>query len=657
MTIRYLDLINGNDANDGTTFALRKKTLSSATLVGGDTVRVMASPDPTSMGQSATFTNGSDTVTLTTAVTANIDTCETAWTASANVTATAQSTIQREGTNAASLVVAAAFTTGLIAYHALGSAMDFSTYQQVSFLIRQSGKYADLASNTLSLQLCSDAAGAVPVHSFTLPLLTDQCWTALVFDNAAALGSSIQSIALYALLDPGSNVTIAIDNVIACKAKAAADSLTHQSLISKNTGSEPWMAIDSINGTTVKLAGGYQTTASRAGFAPKYWGATATQTLYKREPILLTACQTVYTACLIEGGWDQSAMTTQNGKTFVRAVNPGITASTALFSAQTLAQGALNNWYSVNALGRGMELGQGWVLGEVGAIACGIGFQFYQTGWVEAVSAATRYAVHCANAITTASTPSGGEGRLRMAYMWGVSSGASQYIAVSDNSSTPSNRTLTVLDCDIQQFFAVFGNAYMGLGIFNRVIFCNCTIDNLNRLLYTSADDVHLVGCAAISVGISATNTIVRQTHIGGDPTQHQTVFGLYRGNGVVSSTTEQRHTESDFAWKINSISHVTFLNPLAFSLTKIACAANEQRIVKLWARRGDAEAIFRLRVKGGYIAGIASDVTAELAAGVGSWIQVALQFTPTQTGVVEVFAEAGGGTGSILWIDDLEVS
>ena len=656
MTIRYLDLINGNDANDGTTFALRKKTMASATAVTGDTVRVMASPDPTSMGQSAIFTNGSDTVTLATAVTANIDTCETAWTAAANVTATAQTAINREGTNAASLLVAAAFTTGLIAYHALGSAMDFSAYQQVSFLIRQSGKYSDLAASTLSLQLCSDAAGAVPVHSFTLPLLTDQCWTALVFDNAAALGSSIQSIALYALLDPG-GVTLVIDNVIACKAKAAADSLTHQSLISKNTGSEPWMAIDSINGTTVKLAGGYQTTASRAGFAPKYWGATATQTLYKREPILLTASQTVYAPCTIEGGWDQGAMSTQSGKTFVRAVNPGITASTALFSAQTLAYGSLNNWYSVNALGRGMEFFQGWVLGEVGAIACGGGFHFYQTGWVEAVSAVPRYAVHCANAITTASTPSGGEGRLRMAYMWGVSTGASQYIAVSDNSSSPSNRTLTVLNCDIQQFFAAFGNQYSTQGVFNLVIFCNCTIANLNRLLYTSADDVHLVGCAALSVGISADSTIVRQTNIGGDPTQHRTVFGLYRGNGVVSSSTEQRHTESDFAWKLCTTSNVSFLNPLAFSLTKIACAANEQRTVKLWGRRGDAAAIFRLRVKGGYVAGIASDVTAELAAGVGSWMPITLQFTPTQTGVVEVFAEAGGGTGSILWIDDLEVS
>ena len=101
MTIRYLDLVNGNDANDGSTFALRKKTLNSATYNSGDTVRVMASPDPTSLGQSATFTNGSDTITLASAVTANIDTCENAWTASANVTSTVSSSNFREGTGGA----------------------------------------------------------------------------------------------------------------------------------------------------------------------------------------------------------------------------------------------------------------------------------------------------------------------------------------------------------------------------------------------------------------------------------------------------------------------------------------------------------------------------------------------------------------------------
>ena len=62
MTTFYLDYEGGNDANDGLTFANRWKTITSgataARIAPGDTIRVMASPDPTSIG-TATWTGGS----------------------------------------------------------------------------------------------------------------------------------------------------------------------------------------------------------------------------------------------------------------------------------------------------------------------------------------------------------------------------------------------------------------------------------------------------------------------------------------------------------------------------------------------------------------------------------------------------------------------
>lgn len=61
MATFYLDQDGGNDANNGTTFALRWKTITNgataARIAPGDTIRIMASPDPTSMG-SATWTGG-----------------------------------------------------------------------------------------------------------------------------------------------------------------------------------------------------------------------------------------------------------------------------------------------------------------------------------------------------------------------------------------------------------------------------------------------------------------------------------------------------------------------------------------------------------------------------------------------------------------------
>ena len=91
MTIWYIDPIGGNDASSGISFAARLKSFtgySAKTVAPGDSVRVIASPAVTDTGQTATWTDGSKTVTLTSAVTADIAQATTAWTAMTNVTTT-----------------------------------------------------------------------------------------------------------------------------------------------------------------------------------------------------------------------------------------------------------------------------------------------------------------------------------------------------------------------------------------------------------------------------------------------------------------------------------------------------------------------------------------------------------------------------------------
>jgi hypothetical protein len=339
----YCDLEGGNDANTGLSFAQRRKTFNAMTAANGP-VRVMASPDPTLVDSTgAAWTQYSKTVTLSGSVTQMIADCESVWTAaSGNVTAGTDNADFKEGTKAAQLIVAGAFTTGIAAYFATGT-LDLSGYQQVSFWIKNS---AAVASSTLSLRLCSDVAGATPVDNIVIPALpSSQQYTAVTVDTAGALGSSIKSVALYCDLDPGA-ITILLDDIIACKASSSADSLTLTSLIGKisnlswvastsyaqndrrrptqanrngfeyrktNAGShssgssEPtwptelgvsvtdgsvtwichaledtWLPIQAINGTTVKIDGSVVTTG---GNGMGYAGATETVATYKREPI------------------------------------------------------------------------------------------------------------------------------------------------------------------------------------------------------------------------------------------------------------------------------------------------------------------------------------------------------------------------------------
>ncbi len=72
--------------------------------------------------------------------------------------------------------------------------------------------------------------------------------------------------------------------------------------------------------------------------------------------------------------------------------------------------------------------------------------------------------------------------------------------------------------------------------------------------------------------------------------------------------------------------------------------------------RRTNTGLTFRLRVKGGQIAGVSSDVTSNMSAAADTWEQVSLSFTPTEAGVVEILAECWGGSTYTGYIDELSI-
>lgn len=266
MTTFYMDPDGGNDANAGTSFALRWKTLTggptAARIAGGDVIRVMASPDPELVGNAA-WTYNSRTVTLAAAKTLTIHECDAIWTASANVTATISTANPggfKVGTGSAQLAVAAGFTTGKIGHVATGT-LDLSPYTRVSLQIQSS--ISQLAG-VYELRLCSDAAGAVAVHTLPLPAITasnPSTWQSVVLDNGGAMNSAIASVALYAASDPGTP-TIRIDNIVACLSSATTGALTHNTLLGK-VHALNWVASTSYAVNTVRIP----TEPNRNGFA------------------------------------------------------------------------------------------------------------------------------------------------------------------------------------------------------------------------------------------------------------------------------------------------------------------------------------------------------------------------------------------------------
>ena len=325
----YVDLLTGSDSNNAQSFANRVKTINggitAARTAPGDVIRIMKTSDPVNMGVDATFTNKSDTVTLASALTANIDLCESAWSVNTNVTSTATTTA-RQGTNAVSIVVGPAFTTGTAAYKDLGASTDFSAYNGISFWAQAST--LNISANALRINLCSDAFGTTVLQSFTLNRAiaanTGQ-WYPFTIGAGTTLPNNVRSVALYVVTDLSTTATasVRLDNILAVNADYNGLNLNSVISLSSSATATDFYAIKSINGTTIKLDGqaGLTAVSTERG----YYGTTATSRLYLVNPILVTAGSTMTpnesgsstSRSLYSGGWNATDMSTQTGLTFI----------------------------------------------------------------------------------------------------------------------------------------------------------------------------------------------------------------------------------------------------------------------------------------------------------------------------------------------------
>lgn len=765
MTTWYVDYEGGTDANasagNGDSFATRRKKIDNcvaAAIAPGDTIRVMASPTPTSIGNATwsgnyllptvaitsstnatpivvtkaahglatgdtviitghtTNTNANGTftvtyvtadtfsldgsvgngvgsggtfrkvnncvVTLATACTANIALCgqylggKPNWTgSSADNVPTIQAIDYKIGKDGLQIAIAAGMTTGLSAYYATGT-LDLSAYQQVSFWIKQTAGTLG-AANSLSIKLCSDTAGATPVNTINVPYLGALSqWSPIVVDTGGALGSSIQSIALYVNTDNGAQ-TFLIDNIIACKASSAADSLNLTSLISKDPGDhsfgdtyECYWGIQSVSGTRVMLDG---ITNTIPGASPQrgYTGATETVTTYKRETTK-TLMNPAYsggqvgqespgagTTIYYLGGWNRTDMSTQTGETWYDGQNGGGYGYQGQMNYTTIDKINFARYYiglnysSVGycTIGRTESAGCGITTAYMGTfttVLAAVGQVI--TGW-GSVGAYVKVSSHTTNNM-------------------GVGAGSVVDTVIGLNSAGVDASIGE--NCVINSVTAM-GSSASGLAVGNNATVHNAVISGPHSysINYGASYNSKILGGSStggttaglfLSTGVAyLRNFTVNETteaavannpkywvHICSE--KHDGISGntkMFVEAGLISQQSTIVHGTCASAWKFSptTTSYVDQYTPVKTSIAQIAVTANALVTCAVWFRRSNTGLTGRLVCKGGQLSGVASDVVASMTAAADTWEQLTITFTPTETGVVELEAQFYGGS------------
>ena len=679
MTTYYLDFEGGTDGNTGLDFAQRRKTLgafSASDLAPGDTVRIMASPAVTSLGQTATWTDLSPTVTLNAAVTANISLCQAAWTASANVTAATSST-RKEGTVSTSVALAAGFGTGLAAYEATGL-LDLSGYQQISFWIRQSSGTLG-AAGAVTLELCSDAIGAVSVASISIPAIPATAqWFCVTVNTGGALPAVVNSVALYVTTDNGAQ-TFLIDNIIACKAAASADSLTLNSLIGKNADDGLWWPIRSINGTTVTID--MDVNSSNATASLGYVGTTETVAAYKREPILPTSTNATFATVndsgtsglpiTLSGGWNRTDMSTQTGETWVSNAFGGLSVGLSLSTMNFVTCEKLSwvRYGTCVSLTTGSNITFGATCNALGGATRNVLFSGAPSQG-QTVPCDFGYAYCSGIGIQDGTSPVG--------RLWGTIQGV---FSCSTTGIDFQGGTSTV--CDVVNA----KNNGVGLGFSSTCSEADVSATNVTSnatgLSFVAGAQRCRVRGATLS-GNTTADVVAASRSIhdlfncslgsatpflaltaGGGGRIRSTKHGQTANNhyiwdhlGVIQSEATVRHTASDIAWRVSPTTTVAVANaPLTLAIAHVACAASELVTVKAWMRRSNTGLTMKLVCRGGQIGGVASDVSASMAAAADTWEELTITFTPSEAGVVKIEAQAYGATTYSGYVDDLTIT
>ena len=855
MAIYYVDLENGNDSNDGLSFANRKKSMNNASTGGGDEIRVagqapvivdnsakiwawtgdnarqqrsvgtttysetigetsinysghgMQTGDTIGIEQNTAYSNPQDcingvwevtrvddnnfklqgytgpsgsngqtssggrfrylkcqTIYLSSPVTQTIASTSQRdpWTASTNATATLQTFTGTWSSGCTwkthyysdKITIDSSFTTGKVAYYATGT-LDLSGYQQISFYSGQrSGTRSQPATPHLSLRLCTDTTGDTSVH--TIPVYsgpdsqTSQgFYQKRAYDFGTNLNSSIKSIALYQDTAVSSAQEWHFDNIIACKARSSADSLTLDSMVGLGTqGNCPfYYPIKSIVGNRVLLD-----TQNRSNLYYPYsyytpggvhWEGigvarttqSQTQKIYKLDPLRIYEDLNVLpqsgnnafttstylaksginttTRLTVSGGWDTStSMASRHTNGYTAVSVPNARGYPFQFSSCSYADisgfvgmGGYRavyvnscNYSSFKDIG-GVDAYNGMYFQSNYPMN---GLNIWGIGGYYALEFQSKYANYRDTGITTIRGVNGNYVSVHLNYCndnshvnnvhaYNSISGPLSWFYYSNGMQVDNIEALDHPDGGDDQCFRFYESSNCVVGVMtvrnggygsdhyqSRDCVMNYFYDRSNEEDNTRANggngntnqNQSMYLNNGSSCKILQGGQFFKQLYIYQNSKIYtNNVVDLYSGNpsfssggfyyaknygggnsgvtkntfqyGTIEPESSIRHTASGVSWKIDiSNSNATTSSPLEWLLTKLVVNANAAVTAKIWVYRDGTGVNGGIRIKGGSIGGVSSQIDAVISdSTINSWVECSLTFTPTEAGAVDIYA------------------
>jgi hypothetical protein len=657
----------------------------------GDVVKYAKTGNWSSAG-TLTYTPQSDSVAMGSGRIALIDDCESGWTGVTNVTASqdASASYLAIGAYSTKLVVASAFTTGKMAFKDLGAGneLDLSAFQGISLIL--STISTSIPASCLKVCLCSDPTGDVVVDTLYIQgsgVFYNAGMRAIkaMRDGGGNLGSSIRSIALYADVDP-STPTIYLDNIVAIKSLGDANHICHHCILSQGSTINDlhWSILGFIDATHIKLTG--QWYGGTAGEVASY---KVEPCVWDKTPITLAGNSTwgtLATPIVNSGGWNpstdiQDGISCYTYQPYTSSYDYAVSLPTSYDYVK------ITNWlFTYGTLVRAYA--KGWTLEDCGWV-----------GWLKKTSMAglsVSYSSYSSDGAQTHFT-------LRRCWFAGICN----YGILISNSGIADTyedqlcdwywEDVTVYSCtgiqtgDLQRLRAKNlklcnshnGTGWKGWYAYQRVCYENeiigftlkdnlgthCALDwggcgswkiwnlvasgNQTGTMNVANHKIHLYN-AQIADATKYTDIQRSGEYVslkdGGVADAH-TIANYW---GTIVSDSSTRHTGSGIAWKFSPTN--TVQAPMRHRLAQVAVEGGVATTIGVYMRRDNTGVGGRLFIPGGQLTGLDDDLSDTMTVAQNQWELVSVSFTPSETGVIDVWVEVWGGTTYNLWIDDFSV-